>query len=127
MGYSPVTDQLVTDELARPCQRVLQNQPMLEVSTSNSDGSQCRVHGTGEPPVSLAVMMLLRLLITWAHDCPPALEALLAPPGHLPMLLELAQKRYPCNLATGVLIITHSSMASFIAVNTDHLNELSMF
>ena len=38
--------------------------------------------------------MLLRLLITWAHDCQPALQALLAPPGHLPMLLELAQKRY---------------------------------
>ena len=43
--------------------------------------------------MSLAVMMLLRLLTTWAHDCLPALEALLAPPGHLPMLLELAQKR----------------------------------
>ena len=53
---------------------------------------------TGEQPVSLAVMMLLRLLITWAHDCQPALAALLAPPGHLPMLLELAQKRYlPCS------------------------------
>ena len=50
--------------------------------------------GPGEPPVSLAVMMLLRLLITWVHDCPPAQEALLAPPGHLPMLLELTQKRY---------------------------------
>ena len=50
--------------------------------------------GAGEPPVSLAVAMLVRLLITWAHDCQPALQALLAPPGHLPMLLELAQKRY---------------------------------
>ena len=44
--------------------------------------------------MSLAVAMLLRLLVTWAHDCQPALQALLAPPGHLPMLLELAQKRY---------------------------------
>ena len=44
--------------------------------------------------MSLAVAMLLRLLITWTHDCQHALQALLAPPGHLPMLLELAQKRY---------------------------------
>ncbi len=43
----------------------------------------------------MAVMMLLRLLITWAHDWSPAQEALLAPPGHLSMLLELTQKRYP--------------------------------
>ena len=57
--------------------------------------------------MSLAVMMLLRLLITWAHDCPPALEALLAPPGHLTMLLELAQKRYLAAVSTSHECLTH--------------------
>ena len=61
---------------------------------ARSNGCKGCAHGAGEPSVSLAVAMLLRLLITWAHDCQPALQALLAPRGHLPMLLELAQKRY---------------------------------
>ena len=58
--------------------------------------------------MSLAVMMLLRLLITWAHDCPPALEALLAPPGHLPMLLELAQERYLAAIPSCHECLTHN-------------------
>ena len=82
--------------------------------------------GAGEPPVSLAVMMLLRLLITWANDCAPALEALLAPPGHLPMLLELAQKRYPAAIPLCHECTTHTSCTG-PSLSPARCNELNLF
>ncbi|GJP49102.1 hypothetical protein CLOM_g8362 [Closterium sp. NIES-68] len=33
--------------------------------------------------------VLLRLLLTWLSDCPPAVSAFLAPPGHLPFIVGL--------------------------------------
>ncbi|BDA49633.1 General vesicular transport factor p115 [Coccomyxa sp. Obi] len=49
-------------------------------------------HGDGG--ISLAVCSILRLLITWAQDCPPAVDALLMPAGRIPMLLDLTQHKF---------------------------------
>jgi hypothetical protein len=41
----------------------------------------------------LAVVLLLRLLVTWLTDCPPAVASLLAHASHLPLLVDLAAGR----------------------------------
>lgn len=53
----------------------------------------------GEGGQSLAVCAILRLLITWAQGCPSAVNAVLEPAGHIPMLLDLTQHKWvavPC-------------------------------
>lgn len=41
----------------------------------------------------LAVVLLLRLLVTWLHDCPPAVSSLLSHASHLPLLVDLTAGR----------------------------------
>jgi hypothetical protein len=40
-----------------------------------------------------AAIVLLRALVTWLHDCPAAVRALLEGASHLPLLVELATGR----------------------------------
>jgi hypothetical protein len=42
---------------------------------------------------ALAAALILRLLVTWCDQCPPAVTALLAAPAHLPLLLDIASAR----------------------------------
>ncbi|GLC70984.1 hypothetical protein PLESTF_001057900 [Pleodorina starrii] len=44
-------------------------------------------------PARLVVCTLLRVLLVWLHDCPPAVSALLDGAAHLPLLVDLATGR----------------------------------
>lgn len=44
-------------------------------------------------PLATPTARLLRLLIAWLHECPPAVEALLSEGSHLPLLVDLLQGR----------------------------------
>lgn len=49
-------------------------------------------------------MSLLLLLFAWLSDCPPAVAAFLARPGHFPMLVELAQPQSADPLVSGLAV-----------------------
>lgn len=65
--------------------------------------------------VYVQVCSILRLLITWAQDCPPAVDALLMPAGRIPMLLDLTQHK--CALASLLLPwrLIHRHIPSYVA------------
>jgi hypothetical protein len=41
----------------------------------------------------VAAALTLRMLVTWLHDCPPAVTAFLSTPSHLPLLVDLVSGR----------------------------------
>ncbi|KAK9814747.1 hypothetical protein WJX72_010794 [[Myrmecia] bisecta] len=47
-------------------------------------------HAHGE---QLGAVVLLRMLVTWLHDCPPAVAAFLATASHLPFLVDVITGR----------------------------------
>lgn len=59
----------------------------------------------GAPSAVRLQLSLLRLLLCWLHDCPPAVAAFLGSPGNLPLLVGLARAGHPlvCGLASALL------------------------
>lgn len=41
----------------------------------------------------MAAVLLLRMLLTWMHGCPPAVSAFLSAPAHLHTLLDILATR----------------------------------
>lgn len=66
----------------------------------------------------------MRLLITWAQDCPPAVDALLMPAGRIPMLLDLTQHKYV--LTSLLLLIFLGDMAHTSSVARSRVLDVGM-
>ncbi|CAI7824524.1 unnamed protein product, partial [Closterium sp. NIES-54] len=58
-------------------------------SFSSFSSSPSSSSSSSSPSAVWLQPVLLRLLLTWLSDCPPAVAAFLAPPGHLPFLVGL--------------------------------------